>query len=236
MEEYKKLFDMITEGDFRGVHAENNGAYNEYCRLVTEMAENRVAVGEGLIEQPAVADKINMLDCYALGIKKLEKFASIKNKNVDFDKLMVEGRNDLFQKLWSYHRYCIVLYYIVLYCIVWYFRWGQYNNRNKEKYSMDLEEEDNIRQQRRKANIIVNMKLGTHLMNKRNQFIVESLDKALRIAKDGDEIFLEKGKYESSTCKMKNGKTFYDFHKNLTITGAAVHDVIIISSIFRNTG
>jgi len=208
-QECKELFYLVTEGQFKGLHLENGKRLADYCNLIEMLANKSLLMDDS-------SDPLYTIDIYTQGMRKLEKFINIKNKNVNFDKLMAVKRYEKMNILWHYHK------------------WGQYGENWKEV--PELEKPSSVEVGRQNANIIVNMNIETHYMNRRKQFVVESLDKALRIAKDKDIIFLNKGRYESSN-KNKNGKTCYEINKNLTLIGVSVPDVNILSSFvkFNNT-
>lgn len=57
---------------------------------------------------------------------------------------------------------------------------------------------------------------------------VNKLDEALRLAENGEKIFLEAGVYTVSAGEGKGASSFYVFGKNLSLIGASTKDCILL--------
>lgn len=117
--------------------------------------------------------------------------------------------------------------------------------RMKDYYEEDGSTPEHIAMDREAARIIVNLK-GEKVVRD-DKFYVTDLPTALKLAKDGQTIFLENGTYspsaESSDSKTdkknSNGskaapkKPIFEFRKNITIIGASTSRTIISGSFVK---
>jgi len=203
--ESKELIQQLTRGEFREWYEKDPHFFKEYNFILRMMILSYV--------MDESVDCLYLCDLLIEERKKFDKLinvpASVKKK-VEFDKSI----NMTMETIWLCHA------------------WGQYAKDWPKETPIEVQ--TTIDTDEANANIIVNKKCRKHSMNEKKQFIVESLDKAVRIAKDGDVIFLKEGTYESSN-RNQNGKRCYEFSKNLTLIGARVKSVHIISPIVKFT-
>jgi hypothetical protein len=95
----------------------------------------------------------------------------------------------------------------------------------------DGDAEDNIDSDRKKANIVVDESVKQPREEDGRAFVAR-LDEAVRLAKDGDKIFVERGQYEittaaSSAVPAASGAPFFLCGKSITIIGASTRDCVL---------
>ena len=97
---------------------------------------------------------------------------------------------------------------------------------------------DDVLPIRLRAKIIVDGNREKGLINNKTQFIVNDIESALRIAKDGDLIFLEEGTYIG--CKLgkkKDGteERIIEILKNVEIVGVHTSKVRVVGSVLKKS-
>merc|ERR1719323_730628 len=91
---------------------------------------------------------------------------------------------------------------------------------------------------RSRAKIIVDLRRSKGVINDKTQCVVNDIDSAIRIAKDGDTIFLEEGAYIGGQFGEKKNKIkeqFIEVNKNIEIVGAKTSRVHLIGSVIKKS-
>ena len=91
---------------------------------------------------------------------------------------------------------------------------------------------------RSRAKIIVDANREKGMINGKTQFVVNDIDSALRIAKDGDVIFLEEGTYSGNKVgKKKDGREerMIEVLKNVEIVGFHTSKVRLVGSVVKKS-
>ena len=149
----------------------------------------------------------------------IDQYFSIGHSQVSFESRMFSARQNFFGRLVD--------------------EWDINNSLNLDrKLDVDMLNGDAEIENRAKAKIIVDMNRKKGLINDKTQFVVNDIDSALRIAKDGDIIFLEEGTYSGTKLgKKKDGteEKMIEVLKNIEIIGIKTSKVRLIGSIIKNS-
>ena len=76
--------------------------------------------------------------------------------------------------------------------------------------------------------MMLTMMMMMMIMMFRVPLYVNKLDEALRLAENGQKIFIEAGEYTVSAGEGKGPSSYYVFGKNLSLIGASTKDCVLL--------
>ena len=149
----------------------------------------------------------------------ISRYIGIGHQLVTFDQNMYAIRKNFFDRLID----------------VWDINNSLNVDRRPDCDSLDI---DSVEECRSNAKIVVDANRKKGMINNKTQFVVNDIDSALRIAKDGDTIFLEEGTYSGcKSGKKKDGtkQKMIEILKDVTIIGIHTSKVRLLGSIVKKS-
>ena len=148
----------------------------------------------------------------------IEQYIELGHNLVNFETNMFAVRKNFFERLVD--------------------EWDVSSSLNIDR-KLDRDMQDcEVKAYRSRAKIIVDANRQKGMTNDKTQFVVNDIDSALRIAKDGDVIFLEEGTYIGSKVgKKKDGsqERMIEVLKNVEIIGFQTSRVRLVGSVVKRS-